>query len=167
VNLADLGELAFEFAGLAKEIEGGGAGMPEEVEERGGLGLALEQRLEEGGKVLGVVEKGGFGLAGVGGGVAEAGGVLGGEGVVVFPEEAGGHGGGFHFGEDRAKGGGEAGAGEEGGFLAGEAEMKEGGVGNRFHGDKDAVFPWDGLIEGVDGGMIDAGHGADGLGEDG
>ena len=45
--------------------------------------------------------------------------------------------------------------------------MEERGVDGRFLGDKDAAFPRDGFVEGVDGRVIDPSHGTDGLGENG
>ena len=54
------------------------------------MGRFGKKRFQDRGEVAGILMEGSFGGAGVGGGVAEAWGAAGGEGVVVGVKEAGG-----------------------------------------------------------------------------
>jgi hypothetical protein len=124
--------LTFEVTGSTHEIEGGGARIAENLEERVGLRRFGNKWFQNRGEVAGILMEGSLGGAGVGGWVAEARGATGGEGVVVAAKEAGGDGGGFHFPKNGTEGGGEAGAGGEVWFFSGELEVEEGGVGDGF-----------------------------------
>jgi hypothetical protein len=124
--------LTFEVTGSTHKIEGGGARIAENLEERVGLRRFGNKWFQNRGEVAGILMEGSFGGAGVGGGVAESWGATGGKGVVVGAEEAGGDGGGFHFPKNRAKGRGKASTGGEVGFFSGELKVKEGGVGDWF-----------------------------------
>jgi hypothetical protein len=124
--------LTFEVTGSAHEIEGGGARIAEKLEERVGLRRFGKKRFQDRGEITGIRIEGSFEGAGVGGGVAEAWGATGGEGVVVGAKEAGGDGGGFHFPEDGAKGRGKARTRDEIRFFSCEMEVEQGGVGDGF-----------------------------------
>jgi hypothetical protein len=124
--------LTFEVTGSTHEIEGGGARIAENLEERVGLRRFGNKWFQNRGEVAGILMEGSLGGAGVGGRVAEAWGATGGEGVVVGAEEAGGDGGGFHFPKNRAKSRGKASTRDEIGFFACEMEVEEGGVGDWF-----------------------------------
>jgi hypothetical protein len=158
-------ELSFELSGSTHEIEGGGARIAEKLEERVGLGSFGKKRFQDRGEVAGILMEGSFGGAGVGGGVAEAWGATGGEGVVVGAEEAGGDRRGFHFPKNGAEGRCEAGARDEIRFFPCEMKVEQRGVGDGFEGDKDAFIRRYRFIQRVDGGMVQAGVIANGFGE--
>jgi hypothetical protein len=80
--------LTFEVTGSTHEIEGGGARIAENLEERVGLRRFGNKWFQNRGEVAGILMEGSFGGAGVCGGVAEAWGATGGKGVVVGAEEA-------------------------------------------------------------------------------
>jgi hypothetical protein len=157
--------LSFKLPGPAHEIEGGGARIAEKLEERVGLGRFGKKRFQNGGELAGIFMKGSFGGTGVGGGVAEARGTTGGEGVVVSAEEAGRDGGGFHFPEDGAESRGKAGAGYEIGFFSCKMEVEQRGVGDGFEGDKDAFIVRYRFIQRIDGGVIQTGVVTNGFSE--
>ena len=96
------------------------------------MGRFGKKRFQDSGKMAGILIEGSFRGTGVGGGVAEAWGATGGEGVVVGVKEAGGDGGGFHFPKDGGKSRGKASTGDEIRFFSCEMEVEQGGVGDGF-----------------------------------
>ena len=147
----------FEIPGAAEEIERRCAGIAQNLEKFGGRRGFRKNGFKNGGEAVGVFKIGGLGSTGIGHRIPESGSPLRRKSVVVEIQKPCRDGGGFHFGKYGSEGRSQAGAGNQIRFFAFQFAMQKGAMDDGFEGNQDPFLVGNGFVEGIDGGVVEAG----------